>query len=116
MADYIDFPGHAGTYRYFFLNSLSKATIKPFAGNYMFLKPTAQGWVPVYAGIADDLSSRLPNHEMAPAAYAAGATQVVAHLNPDHSARKAEERDLIGYWNPTCNTQHRTALGSVLGL
>lgn len=115
MADYLDFPGRRSSYRYWFLNDVTCQGIKAEPGNYMFVKPTNAGWVPVYVGVADDLSDRLPHHNVWPKAAALGATRVVAHTQHDLSTRKAEEIDLISYWNPPCNTQHRTTTpGSLL--
>ena len=82
MADYIDFSGHRGPYRYWFVTG----TVKSEAGNYMFVKPTNSGWVPVYVGIADDLNNRLCNHDMLKTAGRCGATRVVAHTQPDARA------------------------------
>ncbi|MBB3396896.1 hypothetical protein FHT71_003583 [Rhizobium sp. BK060] len=120
MADYIDWPGHQGTYRYWFLDSPAvPSSIKKEGGNYMFAKPTQAGWVPVYIGVADDLSSRVPYHDRWADAVRAGATHVLAHVQPNATHRASEERDLISYWSPPLNTHHRQAptvpggLGSV---
>lgn len=105
---YIDWPGQSNrTYRYWFLSDHSASGIKAEAGNYMFVRPANQGWVPVYVGISDDLRSRLPNHEVWDAARKAGATQIMGHTQPDRGARENEERDLILRWQPPLNTQHR---------
>ncbi|MEW5421402.1 hypothetical protein [Amorphus sp. 3PC139-8] len=115
MADYFDIAGIAGNYRYFILSNPTSASIKPVAGNYMFIKPEQYGWVPVYIGVASNLSDRIPNHEMATTAARAGATHVAAHINANEQARLAEERDLIHWWQPVCNTQHRTQRRGLLG-
>ena len=110
MADYIDWPGNSSTYRYWFLDTpATPSSIQNVAGNYMFVRPTNNGWVPVYIGIADDLSSRIPFHDRWSDAAAAGATRVMGHTNSDAAKRSSEERDLIGYWNPPLNIQHRKA-------
>ena len=106
MADFLDVPGFRGVYRYWFLDMT--APVNAVAGNYMFIKLTNQGWVPVYIGIADDLSQRLRAHEMSATAVLFGATHIAAHVQDDLDGRRAEESDLIGRWNPACNTQHRT--------
>ncbi len=111
-ADFIDWPGLSGAkYRYHFLANLSPQGIKDQAGNYMFVRqsnPAKNEWLPVYIGIADDLRQRLPNHEVLEAAKSAGATHAMGHTQADRAAREAEERDLIGRWNPPLNTHHRT--------
>lgn len=116
MSDFIDWPANRGTYRYWFLDSPRvPSSIKAIAGNYMFVKQVQNGWVPVYIGIADDLSNRLPSHERWADALAAGATRVMAHTNLNPDVRAAEEADLIGYWNPPLNTQHRTTAKKTFG-
>lgn len=111
-ADFIDWPGSAGAkYRYWFLGDLSPARIKDQPGNYMFVRQTNREknwWLPVYIGIADNLRQRLPNHEVWEEAKRCGATHVMGHTQTDRVKRENEERDLIGEWNPQCNTQHRT--------
>lgn len=108
MAAYIDWPGKSGkTYRYWFLDSLAPEGIQAVAGNYMFVKPTNGGWVPVYIGQAEDLKNRLPAHERLKDAVAAGATATMAHTTPGGEAvRLAEEKDLIEMWLPSLNTHH----------
>ena len=60
MAEYVDWPVNGSSYRYWFLMNPSSASgIKAEAGNYMFVKLTNDGWVPVYIGIADDLRDRI---------------------------------------------------------
>jgi excinuclease UvrABC nuclease subunit len=113
MATPLDWPGQSGsTYRYWPLLSLEAASIKPEAGNYMFVKALANGnYLPVYIGQADNLRTRLPNHERMQDAIKAGATLVYAHTNSAaESARLNEEQDLIQRWNPVLNTQHKKAL------
>ncbi len=108
MAEYVDWSVNGTTYRYWFLAGSSNASnIKAEAGNYIFVKPTANGWIALYVGIADDLSDRIPGHERWAEAVAQGATWVVAHVQPDSAKRKAEEKVLIGALNPPLNTQHR---------
>jgi len=108
MADYIDFPGKSGNfYRYWFLANRDAKSIKTVAGNYMFIKQSGNGWVPVYIGQAQNLSERISTHERWKDAVARGATNAVAHTTEGReAARLAEERDLIEYWKPSCNTQY----------
>lgn len=109
-------PGASGRhYEYWSLPSLLSKDIKKQPGNYMFIKQVIGGWVPVYIGIADDLSTRLPGHNMIPEAVKLGATHVLAATNENRVAREAEEQDLIGYWNPVLNTHYRSLPGA-LGL
>src|SRR5579863_1203396 len=111
MSDYMDWPGMSGqSYRYLFLdNPRLPAAIKSVGGNYAFVKQLSNGkFTPLYFGIADDLSARIPNHERWPDAIRAGATHVMTHTTPSGaSAREAEERDLIQRWDPPLNTHHR---------
>ena len=108
MADYIDWPVGEATYRYWFLSNPSSASgIKAVAGNYMFVKLTDGGWVPVYIGIADDLRDRIPGHERWKEAVELGATKVMAHTQENQAVREAEEKALIKHWDPPLNTQHR---------
>lgn len=109
--NFIDWPGSAGAYRYWFLADLSPQGIKDQPGNYMFVRQTnleKNWWRPVYIGVADDLRQRLTNHEVWDEAIRCGATRVMGHVQTDRAARASEERDLIGFWNPQCNVQHRT--------
>ncbi|WP_140977601.1 hypothetical protein [Bradyrhizobium guangdongense] len=112
MSDIIDWPGLSGKlYRYWFLaNPRSPSAIKSEAGNYAFVKRLPTGlYVPLYFGIADDLSARIPFHERWTDAMRAGATDVMTHTTPNGaSAREAEERDLIQRWNPPLNVHHRS--------
>jgi hypothetical protein len=109
MADFIDWPGDKGTYRYWFLATPAKAdSIQSVIGNYMFVRQTPQGqWVPVYIGRADDLSVRVPTHDRWDDAIRAGATRVMAHTSPNVAVRDAEEADLIATWQPVLNLQLR---------
>ena len=115
MTDFIDWPTISGKHRYWFLAKPGESSgIRSVAGNYMFVRQTPQGWVPVYIGVADDLSTRVPTHDRWDDAIQAGATHVMAHTNAVASERLAEEASLIAYWQPPLNTQHR-GLGSLFG-
>lgn len=108
MAAFIDWPTDGATYRYWFLSNPSTASsIQAVAGNYMFVRLANGGWVPVYVGIGDDLSDRIPGHERWAEAVKLGATKVMAHTQSNLAKREAEEKALIKYWNPPLNTQHR---------
>jgi hypothetical protein len=77
----------------------------------MFGKRLPNGnYLPVYIRQADGLKQRVPNHDRWNDAVKAGATHVMSQTTPaGEMARLAEERDLIGHWNPPLNTQHKTA-------
>lgn len=111
--DLIDWTGLSGAkYRYHFLADTSGAGLHSQPGNYMFVRQTnleKNWWSPVYIGVADDLRGRVMGHEVWAEAQRRGATRVMAHLQADRTKRESEERDLIGNWNPVCNTQHRTS-------
>lgn len=117
MSDFIDWTTATGTYRYWFLdNPFDASSIQSEAGNYMFVMLTNTGWVPVYIGIADDLSDRIPNHDKRLEAAILGATHVMAHLQPSFILRSAEEVDLIQHFQPALNVQHKkpkTGLGGL---
>lgn len=108
MQDIVTLPGLSGrVYQYWYLPSLSSKDIKSAAGNYMMVKFWGGQCIPIYIGIAEDLSQRLPGHEMLDPAIRHGATHLYAHTSPEAWVRMAEERDLIRRWNPVLNTQHR---------
>lgn len=108
MATELIWPGFKGNYRYWFADTPRDAmSLKAEAGNYMFVKLTPQGWVPVYIGIADNLATRIAYHDRWDDAVRAGAIRVMGHTEASAAKRQAEERDLIAYWNPVLNTQHR---------
>lgn len=80
------------------------ASFKPVGGNYIFAKETQPGyWSPVYIGQTSDLSERFDNHHAMVCAKRNGATHIHAYSNDNEKQRLAEEMDLIGHWNPTCN-------------
>ena len=113
MAHYIDWRGQGTNpkrYRYYFVKSLEAKDIQAQPGNYMFVKETKKDfWQPVYIGQADNLKTRLPNHPELPCVKREGGTRAMGHTNSkSEQTRKNEEADLIGYWNPPCNQQHRT--------
>jgi aromatic ring hydroxylase len=66
-------------------------------GNYIYAKKNESGhWVPIYIG-EGCLSERCcDNHHKAKAIAQKGATHVHAHLNSVETARKSEEKDLLG--------------------
>jgi hypothetical protein len=107
----VDFVGRSGmTYRYWNLISPTTAGIQPAPGNYVFAKLMQDGrYLPLYFGEAGDLQARIPFHERLPEAVRLGATHILAHATQGGEiARQNEERDLIQYWNPALNVQHRT--------
>jgi hypothetical protein len=111
MTIIVDWVGKSGLqYRYWQLHDCTAAAIQAVGGNYAFVKPLPDGkFVPVYFGVADDLRARIPGHERWAEAAKLGATFVMSHTTPAGAqARIDEERDLIQYWNPPLNTQHRS--------
>lgn len=94
-------------YRFWFFDH-SLTGLGSQSGVYMFVRRSNNVWAPVYVGIADDLLSRLTNHERWAEAVALGATEVVAQAQASADARQTAERNLIGLWNPALNTHHRT--------
>ena len=106
MADnYIDWTGLSGnTYRYWFMSEMKKPSIEAAAGNYMFVKEQADGWVPIYIGETGNLGERLTNHPELPCVKRNGGTHLMAHTTPGGKDKRTdEEADLIDYWSPPCN-------------
>jgi hypothetical protein len=82
-------------------------TFNQVPGNYIFCKLNAYGqWVPQYIGQSNNLGQRLGDHEKETCAKRNGATHIHAHVNQIEDDRLREEKDLIEYHNPPCNTQH----------
>lgn len=106
----IDWTGKTGAkYRYWFLADITTNGIKAVAGNYAFVKKLANGnFIPLYFGQAENLQTRIPNHDRWDEARRAGVTHVMAHTTlGGEQARLDEERDLIQQWQPPMNVQHR---------
>jgi hypothetical protein len=111
--DPIDWLGQSGTYyRYWILDLPRQASaIKNEGGNYIYAKQLPTGrFLPLYIGQASSLQVRIPGHEVWAEAVRLGVTHVFSHVTPaGERARCAEEADLIAFWNPPLNKQHRTA-------
>lgn len=110
MADYIDWRGESGQlYRYWVLATVRPEGILAAGGNYGFFKTVPSGDLsPLYFGEAKDLKVRISGHELLPEAVKLGCTHVMAHTTPaGEQARLVEEKDLIRFWNPPLNIQHR---------
>jgi hypothetical protein len=109
--EHVDFRGKSGTsYRYWVLEESEIGQLPAVAGNYIFAKMLPTGaYLPVYVGETEDLSERLPDHERRMEALFMAAPWVLAHPTQDARARIREEYDLIRFWNPVLNVQHRTA-------
>jgi hypothetical protein len=110
MSFTIDWLGKSGaTYKYWSLDNVTADGIQAVAGNYAFVKQLANGnCIPLYFGVAENLRDRILNHDRWAEAVRLGATYVMAHTTPaGETARLAEERDLIQYWNPPLNVHHR---------
>jgi len=110
MADkFIDWQGNSGrSYRYEFVDM--SLPFRAVGGNYAFVRHLPNGnFIPLYFGESGDLSQRMPGHKVWAKALSFGATHAMAHATPaGYLSRLAEEQDLIAYWNPALNTQHRT--------
>jgi hypothetical protein len=110
MTEIVDWQGKSGTsYRYWFLANVTAAGIQTVAGNYAFVKRLPNGnFVPLYFGVAENLSARISNHERWDDAVRAGMTHVMAHTTRGgEKVRCDEEIDLIQQWHPPLNMQHR---------
>jgi hypothetical protein len=110
QGDFIDWQGQSGTvYRYVFVDILQP--ILAIAANYAFVIKLANGkFLPLYFGETDDAKRRLANHERWNEALRLGMTHVMAHSTQGGEAvRCREESDLIAFWQPALNVQHRQA-------
>ena len=77
-------------------------------GNYIFAKqtPTTPSW-PLYIGETSNLQQRLVrSHEKMDCVLREEATHIYTHENDDESTRKAEESDLVNFYDPPCNRNH----------
>jgi hypothetical protein len=87
-----------------------------FPGNYAFarLVPEIGGGgscIILYLGEAEDMSTHMPHHErLHEALVDHGATHALYHPNfGGVDARRAVERNLIAFYKPVMNAQHRTS-------
>ena len=105
MAETIDWPCASGkTYRYWFAPKITNPSMKEDAGNYMFVKKKADGWVPVYIGETGNLNTRLKNHPELPCVKRNGGTHLMAHTTSGGKDKRTdEEADLVDHWSPPCN-------------
>lgn len=112
MTTSILFQGISGTEYEFWFFDPNSPTLLSEGGNYGFLKRLPNGnFTPLYWGECKSFSTRFPNHERLAEAVRLGLAQVVGHTTPaGESARKGEERDLIAFWNPPMNVQHRSVI------
>jgi hypothetical protein len=113
MSDpHVDWLGKSGAiYRYYFVD-ISKP-IAAVGANYAYVQLMANGnfW-PLYFGETVNAKTRPlgPGHERWDEAIAAGITHVMGHPTPGgETVRRAEEQDLIEFWQPVLNIQHRQA-------
>lgn len=100
-------PGQSGTEYKYWIYPID-FSFKKEPGNYIFAKETSpQKWTPCYIGQTNNLDERLDDHNEEECAKRHGATHIHAHLTSGgKDVRKAEEKDLIMRWDPSCNDQH----------
>lgn len=99
--EHIDWRADGKEFHYWFLGDpWSIGGISPGPGNFMFVKPTIDGWAPIFIGIADDVSTAIPGHKLWAKAEKLGATRVMSHLESDADLRKQEMEALIRCWQP----------------
>lgn len=108
MADHIVWKGASGkTYKYWFLGTtlaVVPSEIKHTAGNYMFVKRSGSGWLPVYIGQTGSLRNRIPDHPELPCAKRNSGTRIMSHTTSNaEQLRRKEESDLIANYSPPCN-------------
>ncbi|HUC86316.1 MAG TPA: hypothetical protein VL970_14050 [Candidatus Acidoferrales bacterium] len=99
-----NWPGHSGREYHFDIYALDTA-LQPLPGVYIYAKLLADGgWEPIYIAQTRGLHQRLEGHVTMDDAIAHGATHLHAHYcEAGQGARCAEERDLLGRWQPECN-------------
>ena len=86
----------------------------PVGGLYAFVR--WPGWAILYIGETGSFASRLPGHEVWPAARRAGAREIYAMpFAGAADERRRLERALIGAYRPLLNTQHRAAADDTRG-
>ena len=74
-------------------------------GNYIFARLDQNNtWIALYIGETRSFQDRFSSHEKWPCATRLGVTHIHAHGNNNGvAARRTEEADLIGDYNPPCN-------------
>lgn len=98
----VEWMGHS-----FIVYDLHNTTWNPTGGVYVFarlvtgLKGVPE-WDVLYVGQTSSFQSRIPNHEVLPAALHTGATHVLA-LSLEKAPRVALEKRLIEYLHPQLN-------------
>ena len=82
-------------------------------GNYIYaVEKLPDQLTPLYIGETTDLNQRLLDHDCEFSLFRA--THVCVHVNPfGEESRKSEEQDLIGRWQPACNTRHNSEPGEI---
>jgi excinuclease UvrABC nuclease subunit len=69
--------------------------------NYMFV--TSNGKI-LYAGQTNSMKNRMSNHPQLDKAIRLGATKILARINRDEASRLIEEKNIVGWFQPTLNT------------
>lgn len=96
MQDFIDLHGASGA-AYRFRRLAEGASHQPIAGNYAFVKETANGYSVVRVGMTTDLSKA---REECPASQRRGAGHLFTRLNVARLTREAEHADLAAAYPP----------------
>ena len=99
----VNWPGQSGklyTYQVYPIETKFESV----PGNYIFAKLVNGRWSPIYIGETGDLSERFDNHHAMPCIKRNVATHIQAHRDDGGvTTRRAEERDLVLNFKPTCN-------------
>jgi hypothetical protein len=106
MAATVTFTGKSGkTYQYYLYPLWPSLQDKP--GNYVFAHDDGKAISPKYFGESQSLQDRCCDaHERRACAISKGANCIGAHLSSSSAdARRMEEQDLIGRYDPPCNRQ-----------
>ncbi|MBL8643334.1 MAG: hypothetical protein JNK21_05325 [Rhodospirillaceae bacterium] len=114
------FCGLKQLYTAYRITSLSPWDLLPVPGLYFFCKANIfGGYTPAYIGETENAQTRLPYHERWAEAVRLGANHVFGlQASGIEHVRCDAERDLIAFYQPSMNTQHRglsAALAALTG-
>ena len=108
MSATILFRGLSGNeYEYWFFDIATD--LVTIGGQYGFVKRLPNGhFVPLYWGECQNFTPASRTMNVSPTRSASGRPMLWGTPNQPENWLKAEERDLIAFWNPPMNVQHRS--------
>ena len=90
--------------REFLVYQAGQVTWHGVPGLYVFVRlDPVHGWVPLYVGQSENLSSRLSSHPKWPEAARMGATHIHARVETSQEERLRFENQLIAAYQPWLN-------------